>query len=332
MHIPKKKYTWKPAEKIIRFSRNFLAFTIRSLRKITLPGFNGVPLFNVLQFFFIGLFEGRLTIRASAISFDFFLALFPSIIFFFTIIPFVPIEGFQPTLLDFMEKMTPPSLYTYVQSTLEDIITRPRSGLLSLGFILALYFATNGINTMIEAFNSTFHVIETRSWLRQRLVSLYLLIIISFLVIIAITLMIIGGYVLKFLVDEGFLTNSFTIIMIYLVRWILTLALSFFVISFVYYYAPAKRKQFKFISAGSTLAILLMIVATFGFNYYIDNFSRYNVLYGSIGTLLVFLLWVYFNAIILLIGFELNASISSAKTEKLEKAAEKNKLLQKQGI
>ncbi|NCA85467.1 MAG: YihY/virulence factor BrkB family protein [Clostridia bacterium] len=299
--------------RIVVFARNAAAYTIRQLRKVVLPGFDGLPLFTVLMFFFQGLFQGKLTLRASAVSYNFFLALFPTILFFFTIIPFVPVRDFQPTLLNALQEVIPATLWWHVSSTLTEIITRPRSDLLSLGFILALFFSTNGIDSIIEGFNSTIHTIETRSWFRQRLVSLFLLIVISVLIIILISLSIIGGYIIRWLMTEGILTDFFTILMIQILRWILIVSLFLFTNSFLYYFAPARRREFRFISAGSTLATLLLILTTYGFNFFIENFGRYNALYGSIGTLLVFMLWIYFNSIIVLIGFELNASIRMAK-------------------
>ncbi len=307
--------TGKHDSRIVVFTRNTAAYSIRQLRKVVLPGFDGLPLFTVLMFFFKGLFQGKLTLRASAVSFNFFLALFPTILFFFTIIPFVPIQGFQPTLLNALQEVIPATLWWHVSSTLTEIITRPRSDLLSLGFILALYFSTNGIDSIIEGFNSTIHSIETRTWFRQRLVSVFLLVVISVLIIILISLSIIGGYIIRWLMDEGILTDYFTILMIQILRWILIISLFLFTNSFLYYFAPARRREFRFISAGSTLATLLLILTTYGFNFYIDNFNRYNALYGSIGTLLVFMLWIYFNSIIVLIGFELNVSIRMAKGE-----------------
>ncbi|MFP4469404.1 MAG: YihY/virulence factor BrkB family protein [Bacteroidales bacterium] len=309
---PENKYVAKLGGRAVQFLRDSLAYSIRLLRRIQPPGFDRLPLFTVLPFFVKGLFEGRLTIRASAISFDFFLAIFPSIIFFFTIIPFVPVEDFQPTLLQMLHDVIPHTLWDFVSSTLEEIITRPRSDLLSLGFILALYFATNGVNSIIDGFNSSFHGIQSRPWWKQRLVSIFLVIVLSILVIIAISLFIIGGYIMKWLVREGILTNNFTIVIIHTVRWLLIVSLFLYSISFLYYFAPAKRREFRFITAGSTVATILMILTTYGFNFYIENFSRYNALYGSIGTLLVFMLWIYFNSNILLIGFELNASIKTA--------------------
>ncbi|HZK06998.1 MAG TPA: YihY/virulence factor BrkB family protein [Bacteroidales bacterium] len=305
----------KRDKRLVIFLRNSAAFIIRQLRKIVLPGFDGIPLFTVLIFFFQGLFQGKLTMRASAVSYSFFLALFPTILFFFTIIPFVPIQGFQPTLLNALQEVIPATLWWHVSSTLTEIITRPRSDLLSIGFILALYFATNGIASIIEGFNSTAHTIETRSWFKQRIVSLFLLVVISVLIIILISLSIIGGYIIRWLMNEGILTDFFTIVTIQILRWVLIISLFLFTNSFLYYFAPARRGEFHFFSAGSTLTTILLILTTYGFNFYIENFNRYNALYGSIGTLLVFMLWIYFNSIIVLIGFELNASIRMARND-----------------
>ena len=311
---PENKYLLLLGRNNVKFLRNTFAYFIRIFRRMTMPGLDSQPVYNVLKFFVKGLFEGRITTRASSISFDFFLALFPSILVFFTIIPFVPVKDFQPTLLQLLQDIMPKTLWPYVSSTLEEIITRPRSDLLSLGFILALYFSTNGINSIMEGFNSTYHIIEQRSAFRQRLVSFFLVLIISILVIIAISLLIVGGHVMDFLVGEGILADNFTIIIIQVIRWLLIIGMFLFSISLLYYFAPAKKREFRFISAGSTLATMLMILSTWAFNFYIVNFSQYNALYGSIGTLLIFLLYVNFNSIIILIGFELNASITSAKS------------------
>jgi membrane protein len=297
-------FHWKIITRIIGFSK-----------KLVLPGFDGLPLYNVTGFFIKGLYEGYITSRASAISFSFFLAIFPSLIFFFTIIPFIPIENFQPTLLELIHDFMPKSAYETVKETVEDIVTRPRGGLLSLGFILALYFSTNGINNIMEAFNNTYHTIETRSSFRQWLISALLVFILTVLLIISIGLMTLGPVILAVFIPVKILESTFYSILIWLLTWLLSVSAFFFAISFLYYLAPARRRDFRFISAGSSLATLLVILTTVGFNFYVDNFAKYNILYGSIGTLMVVLLWIYFNAISLLIGFELNASIYKAKKE-----------------
>ncbi len=289
----------------------FLQFT----KKITIPGFDGLPLFEVARFFFQGIFKGSLTVRASSIAFSFFLALFPMIIVFFTLIPFIPIYNFQDLVLNFINNVVPDQAQTFIQATLVDIIQRPRGKLLSITFLLAIIFATNGFHSIIEAFNNTYHTIETRSWIKQKLISTLLFFIISFILIISILLLTTSALLMDFLVEKKLLTSLITVYLLIAGKWIILIGMFFFTISFIYFLGPAKSSEFRFISAGSSLATVLTIIATVGFNYYVSNFSSYNALYGSIGTLLIVLIWIYFNAIILLIGFELNASIHSARKE-----------------
>lgn len=161
---------------------------IRYLRKVVLPGFDGMPLYDVMKFFITGIIKGSVTTRASAISFNFFMALFPAIIVLFTLIPYVPISGFQDSLLELMKNLIPQQIYGAVEDTLFDIINRPRGGLLSVGFFLTLYFATNGVSSIIEAFNQTYHTIETRPFWRQQLVSIAMVLILALLLIIAISI------------------------------------------------------------------------------------------------------------------------------------------------
>lgn len=285
----------------------------KSLRKLVIPGFDGMPVYDVAAFFIRGLQKGSLSMRAAAFSYNFFLALFPAIIFFFTIIPYIPIAGFQDNLLSLLQEFIPLKAYEAVQETLFDIVKRPRGGLLSLGFIMALYFSTNGIHSLIMAFNQTRHTIETRSWIKQRLISIVLVFILSLLVIIAIVLITLGPVALDFLVKHGMLRDSFSYYLIIAGKWIISSAMLFFAFSFLYYLAPAAESRFRFISAGSTLTTVLTILASVGFNYYVNSFSQYNTLYGSIGTLIIIMVWIFFNAMIVLIGFELNVSIRNAK-------------------
>jgi membrane protein len=290
-----------------------VVFSLTLSKKLVLPGFDGLPLYTVTRFFITGLQEGYITSRASAISYNFFLAVFPSLIFLFTIIPFIPIENFQLSLLEIIREFLPKSAYETVKETLEEIVTRPNGGLLSVGFILTLYFSTNGIHSLMEAFNNTFHTRENRTWIKQRLISAVLVIILSILLIVAIGLMTFGTALLSVLLPEWILKSAFYITVIRIGQWLIIVAALFFAISFIYYLAPAKRRDFRFISAGGSLATLLIIITTLGFNFYVDNFSKYNILYGSIGTLMVVLFWIYLVAYSLLIGFELNSSIYNAK-------------------
>ena len=218
--------------------------------------------------------------------------------------------------MSLIKEIMPANTFEGIRSTLEDIIKRQQGGLLSIGFLMALYFSTNGINSLIESFNQTYHTIETRSAFKQRMISIFLVLVLSVMIIIAITLIVSSSFTLKYLVVKGILKKNFTIYIILFFKWLVVFALALFGISLIYYYAPAKKEEFRFITAGSMLATFLSIVTMLGFNIYITNFSKYNALYGSIGTLLIIMLWIYFNAIILLIGFDLNASINNARKQK----------------
>ena len=299
--IPQILLKWKPIVMIIRLSG-----------RIVLPGFDRLPLYNVFGFFFRGLQQGYIATRASAISFSFFIAVFPFLIFLFSIIPFIPIGNFQLVLLNQIQEFMPAMAWNMVKETIIDIITRPRSGVLVLNFLLALYFSARGIKSLIETFNNTYHDIESRSTLKQYMISVILVIIITFLLIIAVGMMTFGFKLLILVLPDFIVKAHFFIFLLQIFRWMITLSALFLAISFIYQLAPSRSERFRFISAGSTLSTLLIVLTTQGFNFYVDNFSRYNALYGSIGTLLVVMLWIYSNAFVLLIGFELNASIRAA--------------------
>ncbi len=285
------------------------------LRLLILPGFDDVPLYDVLVFFIRGIFKGAVTTRAAAVAFNFFLAIFPFILFLFTLIPYLPIADFQATLLDLFKDIIPPNTYNEVEETILEIVLRQNTGLLSLSFILTFIFSTNGISAIMDGFNGTFHTIDTKTWLQQRLSAIFLMLVLSFFVILAIALITSGGITIQWLIKNQFVRGGLTAQLLQIFRWLVIVLLTFLSLSMLYYYAPAKRKEYRFISPGSILATALFIVGTLAFNYYISNFSRYNALYGSIGTLIIFLMWLYFDAFILLIGFELNASIRQAKIE-----------------
>jgi len=289
---------------------------IEKTRKVSMPGFQKVPVYDVGMFFFKGLWQGSITTRASSIAFNFFLALFPAIMFFFTMIPFVSDINFQSKILALLCDVMPRNAYETLRETLEDIVTNQRGSLLSFGFFAALYFSTSGISSMIEAFNTSYHETETRTWISQRLISLYLVLILTLLITTAIILIVFSEVATNYLVKIHVLKDGWTFFLLYSGKWLIIIALFFFAISFLYYLAPVKKEKWRFISAGSTLSTLLTIVTSTGFSYYINNFGQYNKLYGSIGTILVILLWLYFNAIVLLMGFELNVSIRNAKFRK----------------
>ncbi|MEL7586785.1 MAG: YihY/virulence factor BrkB family protein [Prolixibacteraceae bacterium] len=295
-----------------RIKRLFLRLLIRA-RKISFPGFDRIPLYDVMVFFYRSIVDASFTTRASAIAFSFFLALFPAIIFLFTLIPYIPIRNFQAELFLLIRDLLPASTFVAVEETIQDILTRQRSGLLSLGFLMALIFSSNGLVSMMNAFDSSLHTVETRNWLDQRLVSFLLLMVLSVLLTLAIALIILGQYGINYLEESPLVGSRLTFYLLSVGRWVVTIALLFFAYSSLYFFAPTRKTRWRFISPGSTLATILSIAVLGGFGYYITRFGQYNKLYGSIGTLLVVMLLCYLMSLILLIGFELNNSISAAR-------------------
>ncbi len=297
----------KAIRRLIRFKPVYRI--IKASRKIVLPGFEGMPLYVVSKFFIQGIQEGALITRAQSLAFSFFLALFPSIIFLFTLIPYIPIENFQDSLFNLLQTLLPESAFEATEETIADIIKNERSGLLSFGFVSALYFSTNGFNAMMNAFNETFHDIETRSVLKQRLISLFMVIITTIMVSTAIALIVFSELGLHYLIEKDMVAYY----LILFGKWFILIALCFCFISFNYYLGPKRKRGFRFFSPGSILATFLTIITSVLFAYYVNNFGNYNKLYGSIGTLIVIMLWIFINSLILLLGFDLNASILSAK-------------------
>jgi membrane protein len=292
-----------------------VAFLIKATKKIALVGFDKVPVYYVLRFLASALFNGSLSSRAASVSFSFFLAIFPGIIFLFTLIPIIPVEGFQETLLIQLDEVLPAGIKEITRSTIVDLISTKRGGLLSFNFFLALLFATNGIFSLTDEFNNTALFNEKRNYFKQRLIAVGLLVILTTLLLTAIALVIFSGQFIDYLLSVGAVAKGLELYLIYAANWLSIFLLYYFAISFLYYLGPAKRKTWQFFSPGSSLATVLMVITSILFSYYVNNLNQYNKIYGSIGTILIVMLWININSFVLLIGFELNASVKKARME-----------------
>jgi len=289
------------------------------IRKLVLPGFDGVPISQVITFVIKGFRKGVLVTRASSIAFNLLMALLPASIFLFTLIPFIPIPNFQQELIKLFENILPSNAFNFLETTIIDIVTHKSRGLLLFMFIATIIFSTNGIHAVIHAFVVSAHTFKTRSWLNQRKISVILLLIVIFMISTAGFLVIFGKFAVNRLVQLHIIKRQFVLYFLIFLKWILVVLLLFLAISFLYYFAPAKRTGFKFFSPGSTVATLLFILTSLGFSAYVNNFGQYNKLYGSVGTLMIILIWLYLNSIAILIGFELNVSILDARAEDAER-------------
>lgn len=282
---------------------------------VSVFGFDKVPIYYVFLFFVKSIFNGNLNSRAASVSFSFFLAIFPGIIFLFTLIPLIPVDGFQEALLLQLDEILPSGIKEITHETIVDLISTKRGGLSSFNFFLALFFATNGIYSLTDEFNNTSLFKEKRNYFKQRLIALILLIILTILLLSAITLVIFSEITVDHLLEKAYLTKGVQLYLVYAAKWITVFLLYYFAISFLYYLGPAKRKSWQFFSPGSSLATILIIVTSVAFSYYVNNLNQYNKIYGSIGTILIVMLWININSAILLIGFELNAAVKKARME-----------------
>ena len=280
---------------------------------VVVPGFSTLPLYTVCSFFFQEIGKDSLVNKASSLAYNFMLAIFPTIIFMFTLIPYIPVEGFQDQLMEQLKLIFPEYTYKAVKTTLEEIIKKQSGGVLSFGFFAALFFATNGINNLMAAFNKSSLIIESRGWIKQRLVAITLTFVLFFALVFGISIITIGEYIISLIREEFKFKDTFWVFLIGTVRWFILIAIYFITISILYRYGPAHTKKWKLFSPGAWLASILAMITFYGFGFYINNFSNFNKIYGSIGTLIVVMIWLYFNSLIILIGFEFNASIDLSK-------------------
>jgi len=284
---------------------------VNKSKTTSLPGFRGIPLFDVVNFFIGQVKTVGIRERAASIAFNLVMAIPPSIIFLFTLIPFFPIsKEFENNLYVLIRDVVPGEKdNSTLIGFLQDFINHPRTGLLSLGFVLSMFFSSNAIMGIMRSFDKNYMGFKKRTDLQKRGAAIKITAILFVLVLASILLLTGQGAVLKWL---G-IGNSTIRSIIINARWVIIVLLFFASISYIYRHAPAVQKKWRLINPGSILATALMLILTLGFSWWVSRFGNYNQLYGSIGTALILMLLIYFNSIILLIGFELNVSISTLK-------------------
>lgn len=290
-----------------------VSFLIRKSKRIILPGFNGIPLFDVIRFFFNQARKTGFSERASAIAFNFVLTIPPTVIFLFTLLPYLPIpRNFIEEMFSLIRDVIPGEKNNQgLIKFLSDILNNQRTALLSTGFVLAMFFSSNAVLGIMRSFDKNYIGFRKRKGFSQRWVALRLTFILLLLLMACVLSLVMQEVVLRWLGVK----SNFWIGVIYNLRWIVIIFLFFFCISFIYRWAPAVHKRWKFINPGSIVATFLMLLFTLAFSYWVNNFSNYNELYGSISTVMILMLVIYFNSLVLLIGFELNVSIQSLKHE-----------------
>jgi membrane protein len=316
-------------DKYIRSSLPYRYAKTKS-KTIILPGFQGLPLYDVIVFFRHQVQKVGLNDRARSISFSFLMAIPAATIFLCTLIPYLPVsKKLTRQLLLLTNEITPnQNTYMLVSNFLNDFLTKPRGGLLSVGLIVALYYASNAMMGLMRTFNKSLPSYTRRHFIESRFIAIRLTLVMIFLIIGCIVILVTQDELLKYVFRALHVHRRSMKGVVKSLRWVVIVPLFYFTIAFIYRHAPAITKKWRLISPGTSLATILMILLTFLFSYWVNNFGTYNKVYGSIGTILILMLVIYFNALILLIGFELNVSIHALKDKAMQRNLEEGKKLQ----
>jgi hypothetical protein len=275
------------------------------LKRIPLGKGQQFSLYDLLELYTIGIVRGALTYRASAISYSFFVAIFPFLLVVLNLIPYIPINDFQHDFWVFLDNLLPPGTHRFFEDIFMDIAGKKRAGLLSTVFILSIFLTTNGINAVFGGFEYSYHVVNTRGVVRQYFISMGVAMLLVVLILFSVIFWLAFEYIRGMRIFEFFEGNPY---FFPLVKKIFFIFITYLSVSILFHFG-SPQKGMRFFSAGSFLTLVLFILTTYGFGIYIQNFAQYNQLYGSIGALLIFLLYIWLNATILLLGFELNASL-----------------------
>jgi membrane protein len=284
-------------------------WVLRQAKTYTFIGFAGISIYDIIRTFRSDVKQDMLLVRAGALTFNFMMSLFPGIIFLFTLLPYVPIKNLDDRILDVL--LLPKNASTFVTQTIHDLVNIKRGGLLSTGFLLAIFFSSNSIMSMQRAFDkSDNHNFIKRSPFQKRLLAVILVFVLFILFSLALTF-IVGGAILTQYISTMNYISSFSYYLVLLIRWAAIIILFYAVISIIFRYVPSVRRKFPFFSGGAVVATLGTLLTSAGFSYFVNNFGSYNKVYGAVGTFVVLMLWFNFNAQVLLVGFEVNVAIQN---------------------
>jgi membrane protein len=286
-------------------------------KSIKLPWLHGLSLYDLLELYIIGIVEGAVSYRATAIAFSFFMALFPFALFILNLIPYIPLKGFQDDFMDFVHQSLPPTTFDAVSKIINDILHNSHSGLLSTGFFMAIFLMANGVNAILGGFESSHHVTLKRKYFRQYFISLALSIMLSFILIVTVAAIVIFEVFIQKTKIQDVLSEN--IPLIEMGRYSFVIVMILITTSILFKFGTKQDSKRSFISIGSVFTTILTIITSYFFGIWVVKFSKYNELYGSIGTLLIVMFFIWINSMILLLGFELNATINRLRRQEQEK-------------
>ena len=274
-------------------------------------GFGGLDLWEISSFLIIAFSDVRTTMRSASISFRIFLAFFPAIITLFTLIPFIPINNFQEDVFLGIKSILPGDTFQFIEGTLYDLINKKQSTLLSIGFVLMFYYASASMNAIMQAFQSSEHIEVSAHPFIVRILSFIMMLVLGIMFLLAMVLTSLSESTFLTMHEKGIIGDKGIIPFLTFGQWTISISFVYCIITILYNSGINMRirKNWKFLNTGSIFTTVLLIATSFGFSYFLENFAQFNKLYGSLGTLMVILIWLNLNMVILLVGFDLNALI-----------------------
>ncbi|MEO1012993.1 MAG: YihY/virulence factor BrkB family protein [Bacteroidota bacterium] len=295
------------------------------LKRIKLPAFEGLSLYDLTEMYILGIFQGAVSTRASAIAFSLFMALFPLLIFMVTLVPFLVSylslgnADFDAEFLSFLESFLPSATGEYFGDIYQQIKDQKRGGLLSSAFLISIFLMANGVNSIFGGFENSYHVKLTRNFIRQYAYALWVGLVLSILIIVGFVAFLyfevyILGYLSEFAARQGgYVLDEGEIMGVQIAKFLFFVLLSYLTVATLYYFGTREGKNARFFSAGALMTTLLFVLTSYLFGVYVEKFARYNELYGALGGLLILMVYIWLNSNILLLGFELNASLNSLR-------------------
>lgn len=285
---------------------------VKFFKGIKLKVLEGLSLYDLLELYIIGIVKGTVSTRASAIAYSFFMALFPFLLFVIIVIPYIPISGFEAEFLNFLQSFLPPTTTDFFYESIFDNITG--GGLISSVFLVSILLMANGVNAVFSGFESSYHQQLTRNIFKQYIYALGVALILAFLLILTVAVLgFFNIYVVENIVEFAHVENENSGFLLVLSQYLFFIIMVYLATATLYYFGTKEGKKFKFFSVGALFTTLLIILTSYLFGIYIESFGQYNKLYGSIGALLILMFYLWLNANILLLGFELNVSLTTLR-------------------
>lgn len=279
-------------------------------------GSGKISLFDFFGFFWSGLQNESISIRGSALAFKLFMSLFPAMIFFVTLLPYFSTVGFQEAFMQTLQSIMPEYSYKAFETTIRDILYTPRFGLASVVFVLSIFYSVSNMNSILSTFNKSHHLADNRNFWKKLLVSLWLTLLFFAIIFLSLAFITFNKSLVLWLREKNIFGSGFYVAALQYGRWLILFFMMLTWLSILYTLGLPHKVKFRFFSPGSIFSSFFFIVISLGFNFFVNHFTNYNKIYGVLGVILVFFLWLYYNAIVLLVGFEINASLFIAPNKK----------------